>query len=142
MKTLKLFLFAFLLTGLSSVYAQDAKSQTGNSNENFATLHIYRNCPMGFAIVYDLFIEDRLIGRVKNKWYVPVRIYEEGVITLWAKTEVKKEQSVFVEFGKDYYVRCCVSMGAFVGHPHFELVDEQTGKSEIQKFSGKKKKNK
>jgi hypothetical protein len=112
-----------------------------NPEFNYAILHIYRrNDFYGSMVKYDLSINKNVICQVKNKWYETVKIDEEGLITLWAKTEAKKELPIIIEFGKEYYVRCSVTTGAFVGHPHLELVDEQIGKSEIQNIDGKKKK--
>ncbi|MCL2311287.1 MAG: DUF2846 domain-containing protein [Firmicutes bacterium] len=104
-----------------------------------AVLHIYRrNSHTGALVEYDLYVNDKSICRVKNKWKQSFDIYEEGVITLWASTEVRVELPIKIEPGKEYYIRCGISVGTFVGHPKLELVPEEIGKAEILALSGKK----
>jgi hypothetical protein len=67
-----------------------------------------------------------------------VKIDREGLITLWARTETKTELPIDIRFGNEYYIRCSISMGAFVGRPRLEQVDNKTGKLEIQSISDKK----
>lgn len=59
--------------------------------------------------------------------------------TLWAKTESKVEVPVDFEYGREYYLRCGVKMGAFVGRPTLELVDHTTGKLEFTTIKERKK---
>jgi hypothetical protein len=56
---------------------------------------------------------------------------------LWAKTETREEIPINIELGREYYVRCSVRMGAFVGRPQLELVDPQFGKYEFDKIPWK-----
>jgi hypothetical protein len=99
-----------------------------------ALLHIYRpGSMMGMAISYDLYLNEWVLFRVKNKSKTTVRITTPGTYTLWAKTEARGELPVNIEFGKEYYVRCGVSMGAFVGRPDLLLIDPQMGKMEFDK---------
>ena len=43
---------------------------------------------------------------------------------------------VMVSFGKEYYIRCGLEFGVVVGRPYLELVDEETGESEIASIQG------
>jgi hypothetical protein len=52
---------------------------------------------------------------------------------------LKTEIPIEIEFGKEYYIRCGVSMGAFVGKPSFTLVDNRTGKAEFDAIRMKKR---
>jgi hypothetical protein len=101
-------------------------------NADYALLHVYRYSGAGALVAYDLHLGDTVICRVKNKWKKTIRIRKDGLNTLWARTEVKEELPVNIKFGKEYYVRCGVTLGAFVGHPKLELVDNELGKSEYQ----------
>nr|NQU90035.1 hypothetical protein [Bacteroidota bacterium] len=89
--------------------------------------------------VQDAAPADAVICRVKNKFKTAITVTEEGKLTLWAKTESKTDLSINVEFGNEYYIRCGVSMGFFVGHPTPELVDSKTGKLEYESFKAKKR---
>lgn len=101
-------------------------------NADYALLHVYRHSGVGALISFDLHLGDTVICRVSNKYKKTVKIRKDGLNTLWARTEVKKELPINIKFGKEYYVRCGITMGAFVGHPKLELVDNQTGKAEFQ----------
>lgn len=107
-------------------------------NEGYAVLHIYRNSGMGAFVSYDLYLGDSVICRVSNKSKQSIKIKKDGLNTLWAKTEAKAELPININVGNEYYIRCSVKMGAFVGRPKLELVDNQTGKLEYQSIKSKK----
>jgi hypothetical protein len=98
---------------------------------DYAILHIYRNSGVGALVSYDLHLGDTTICRVKNRWKKSIKVKKDGYNTLWARTEAKKELPMKIEFGREYYIRCAVTMGAFVGHPSLELVDNISGKAEF-----------
>ncbi|MDR3219830.1 MAG: DUF2846 domain-containing protein [Dysgonamonadaceae bacterium] len=107
--------------------------------DDCALLHIYRPGSMaGMAISYTLRLDDEEIFRVKNKSKTTIRFTGGGAITLWAKTETKTELSMDIQLGKEYYVRCGVGMGAFVGRPKIEIVDNEKGQAEFNKIPAKK----
>lgn len=99
-------------------------------NVDYALLHIYRMSAAGFLVSYDLHLGDSVICRVQNNWKTTLRIRKDGYNSLWARTETKEEIPIKIEMGKEYYVRCGITLGAFVGHPKLELVDNSTGKVE------------
>ena len=57
--------------------------------------------------------------------------------SLWAKTEAKDEIPVDVKPGREYYIKCSIVMGAFVGRPKLELIDPKIGKIEFESFNAK-----
>ena len=101
-------------------------------NAGYALLHVYRRNGTGFLVNFDLHLGDSVICRVSNKWKTTLHISKDGLNSLWARTESKVEVPVNIKFGKEYYLRCGVTMGAFVGRPKLELVDNQTGKAEFE----------
>ena len=107
--------------------------------ENYAIINIYRPSGQGFLVGYNLYLGDSIICRVRDNFFQSVKIYKEGKNILWAKTEAKAEIPIKIEFGRIYFVRCGIDMGAFVGRPSLEIVDSNTGKSE---FSAMEKRNK
>jgi hypothetical protein len=108
-------------------------------NADYALLHVYRYGGTGALISYDLHLGDTLIGRVSSNWKKTIKITKDGLSTLWARTEAKAELPIDIQFGREYYVRCRVVMGAFVGRPKLELVNSQTGKMEFQSVKTKNK---
>lgn len=95
-----------------------------------AIFYVYRPSASGFLVSYDLHLGDTTICRVKNNYRTKIKIYKDGLNSIWAKTESKAEIPINVKIGKEYYVRCGISMGAFVGRPSIELVDKSIGENE------------
>lgn len=104
---------------------------------DYALLHVYRYSGAGAAVGYDLYLGDAVICRVKNNFKASIKVYKDGMNTLWAKTEAKKEVPVDFEIGKEYFLRCSVTMGAFVGHPHLEMIPAAIGRKEFEAFNAK-----
>lgn len=104
---------------------------------DYAVLNVYRYSGAGSLISYDLYLGDTVICRVMNSFKTTLHINKDGMNTLWAKTEAKDEIPVKLEFGKTYYLRCSISMGAIVGRPKLELIDAKTGKVEFESFNAK-----
>lgn len=102
-----------------------------------AIFYVYRPSGAGFAVSYDLHLGDTVICRVKNNYKTKIKIYKDGLNSIWAKTESKTEIPVDVKIGKEYFIRCGITMGAFVGHPSIELVDKSIGKSEFNSIKSK-----
>lgn len=104
---------------------------------DYAILNVYRYGGPGVLVGYDLFLGDSVICRVRNNFKTTIHIHKDGLNTLWARTEVKSEVPIDVKMGKEYYLRCGIGMGAFVGHPKLELIDSKTGKVEFTSFNAK-----
>jgi len=103
--------------------------------DDCALIHIYRKSSMaGAAVSYDLYLDDDKIFRVKNKSKTTIKITKEGMITLLAKTETTTKLPIEIKLGNEYYIRCGIKMGALVGRPKIEVVDNQTGKAEFKKI--------
>ncbi len=103
----------------------------------YALLHVYRNFPAGALISYNLYLGDSVIARVSNRWKRTLKIKKEGYNSLMARTEVKREIPIDIEFGKEYYLKCSVGMGAMIARPVLELVDSKQGKMEMESFKMK-----
>lgn len=121
----------------SLIVKADEPASSLPPDADYALLHVYRTSGTGPLINFDLHLGDTVICRVKNKWKETIMIKKEGLNSLWAKTEAKAEIPVKIEFGNEYYIRCSVTMGAFVGRPKLELVDRKTGKFEFDAIENK-----
>lgn len=104
---------------------------------DYAILNIYRYSGAGALVSYDLYLGDSVICRVKNNYKTTIHIKKDGLNSIWAKTEAKSEVPIDVKMGKEYYLRCGITMGAFVGRPKLELIDSKTGKLEFESFKAK-----
>lgn len=105
---------------------------------DYAILNVYRYSGAGALVSYNLYLGDSVICRVKNNFKTTLHIKKDGLNSLWAKTEAKSEVPIDVKMGKTYYLRCGITMGAFVGHPKLELIDSKTGKAEFESIKAKK----
>lgn len=115
-------------------YTTPEQSETVDSSlfgADYALFHIYRKGGTGFGVNYDLFLGDSAICRVSNNWKQTIKIRKDSYNSLWARTEATHEIPIKVEYGKEYYIRCKVVMGFFVGNPFFEIVDNKTGREEF-----------
>lgn len=119
-------------------YAVKADIDTILTNGDYAILHVYRTGGPGALVSYDLHLGDSTICRVKNNFCESIKINKEGLNSLWAKTESKSEIPIKIELGKAYYIRCGITMGAFVGRPKIEMIDETVGKREYNAIQQKK----
>ena len=107
------------------------------SDVDYAIINVYRYSGPGALVNYDLYLGDSVICRVKNNYKTTLHVKKDGLNTLWAKTEAKFEVPINVKTGKTYYVRCGITMGAFVGRPKIELIDSKTGKAEFESIKTK-----
>lgn len=104
---------------------------------DYAVINVYRFNGVGPIINYDLHLGDSVICRVKNNYKTSVQVKKTGMNSLWAKTEAKDEIPVDVKPGREYYIKCSIVMGAFVGRPKLELIDPKIGKIEFESFNAK-----
>jgi hypothetical protein len=112
---------------------------------DYALVNVYRTGGQGALVNFDLHLGDSVICRVKSNSAQSVKVYQEGLNTLWAKTESKTEIPVNIEFGRVYYVECAIRMGIMVGRPSIRIVDTNVGKpifTGIQEKKNKKKNKK
>ncbi len=110
-------------------------------NADYALLHIYRQSIFGALVCFDLHLGDTVLCRVCNKWKKTIKIRKEGLNILWARTEVKEELPINIQLGHEYFIRCSITIGAFVGHPKIELVNNQIGRAEFQSIKSDKSYN-
>ncbi len=106
---------------------------------DYAILNVYRYSGAGSLVSYDLYLGDSVICRVRNNFKTTLHIKKDGLNSLWAKTESKSEVPINVKMGKQYYLKCSIKMGAFVGRPNIELVDNSIGETEFSSFNAKNK---
>ncbi len=104
---------------------------------NYSLLHVYRLAGRGALVTYMVHLGDRDLCRATQGTYETIMITEEGQNELWAQTESKTTVPINIEHGKEYYLRCSVSMGFMVGRPSLVLVDKVTGKAEFDALQRK-----
>jgi hypothetical protein len=102
-------------------------------DQSYALIHFYRpRFDFGYAISYKMHLNDSAVCKVKHGCAQTIRIDHPECYNLNAKTESGFDLNLCVEAGEEYYIRCGVSMGAFIGRPYFSLVDKNRGRSEMR----------
>ena len=101
-----------------------------SGHPDYAVLYFYRHSGAGALINYDVSIGETKVYRAKVNTKAEVKVYEEGDYEIWARTETKASIPLHIEPGHEYYIRCSVTVGAFVGRPLIEQVSFAEGKSE------------
>ncbi|MDP4291882.1 MAG: hypothetical protein Q8908_12435 [Bacteroidota bacterium] len=104
---------------------------------DYAVINVYRYSGVGSILSFDVHLCDSVICRVKNNYKTSVKVKKDGLNSLWAKTESKSEVPIDIKLGHQYYLKCSIVLGAFVGRPKLELVDWKTGKAEFESFKAK-----
>ena len=104
---------------------------TGTS---YALLHLYRPGRLaGFAIGYDVRLNDSVVYRASNGSRLDLRRTRPGRVLLSAKTEARTELTLDLQPGREYYVRCTIGVGALVGRPHLTQVSGAEGQREADR---------
>ncbi len=98
---------------------------------NKARIYFYRPDTMfGAAITSDITLNGRVVGRSERGSFFYVD-ETPGKCLVSTSTEVEKQLTFTAAAGETRYVRTSVSFGVLVGRINAELVNTETGKSEI-----------
>jgi len=118
-----------VITSVSTTQQVDSTTITSaNDSTKYALLYVYR--PRNFVgsiMSYKLKVsngtyKEMVVGSVKNNMKFVVKLYQEGPTEIYAQTEAKTVVKLNVKFGSSYYLKCGISMGAFVGRPALDLI--------------------
>jgi len=123
------------------IYLSNIENEVDSAmmNADYALVHLYRPSGTGALIDYDVYLNKVVIATMSSNSYKTVAFKNEGLVTLWAKTESKSEVKIDIKHGKHYYVRCEMTMGVLIGRPNLVLVDNRTGKIEFEAIKNRKK---
>lgn len=137
MRQFSSFLFVFMLLFCLSGCAtngpkfSEMASSLSMLQTDMGRIYFYRTALLGAAVQPDVKLNGEIIGSaVPNGFFYVDK--PSGDYTIETSTEVDRRLSLILEPGQTRYVRLNISMGFFVGHVYPELVDNETGKEEIQ----------
>lgn len=111
-----------------------------SEHPDYAMLYFFRSSGAGALVSYDVHLGDSTVCRMGPNTTGAIKVESAGRFEVWARTESKVSLPLDIELGKDYYIECSVSMGAFVGRPAFSLCDRAGGKSAYESILRKKSK--
>jgi hypothetical protein len=145
-KKIALFTIATVfLAGCSSVpmesdAAANLAKEFNPPSANNAGLYLYRDSFGGKALKKDILVDDKCIGETADA----VFFYEEVAGDEEHKISTESEFSpndllLFVESGKNYFIRQYMKMGVFVGGANLESVPEEQGKAAVKPLGMAKK---
>ncbi len=104
-------------------------------DSSYALVHVYRpRSSFGWAINYKLHQDEEEIFKIKNGTYETIRIDKPECYRFWASTETMTEIKLCIKGGEEYFLKCGVDLGAFIGRPRIILVDKSLGRSETEKL--------
>lgn len=102
---------------------------------DYAVIYFYRLSGIGPLVTYNAHVGETSVYRAKVKSAAEVKVYEAGPVEIWGRTETKSSFPLNIQLGEEYYVRCSVTMGLFVGEPKLELMPEEVGYAEYMAAS-------
>ena len=133
-------LSALLMTGCASVnmsskQESDKAKEFGAPSTGQSGLYIYRNSFVGKALKKDIWVDGTCVGESAPD----VFFYKQVEGSKQHKIETESEFSpnaleLFMEAGKNYFVRQYIKMGAFVGGANLEQIAEDQGKADVAKL--------
>ncbi len=101
---------------------------------NYSVLHLYRPSGAGFLVTYQVNLGDTALCRMENNTYNSVNVTNINDSIIWARTEVKVKTPIKLEKGNEYFIKCMIGTGFFVGRPVIEVVDNNIGYYEFKKI--------
>ena len=120
-----------------SALSDDTSDQVVSAHPDYAVIYFYRESGAGALVSYDVYVENTKVYRSKPNTQAEVKLYEEGEVKVWAKTEAKEVLPMTIKKGKDYYIRTSVSAGIMIGRPRIEIVFSEAGKREYESSKSK-----
>ena len=135
-----LVLTALMLTGCASVNMaskeeSDKAKQFNAPSAGNAGLYVYRNSIVGKALKKDIWIDGKCLGESASD----VFFYTEVEGGKKHKIETESEFSpnaleLFMEAGKNYFIRQFIRFGAFVGGADLEQIQDEQAKADVAKL--------
>lgn len=133
-------LTALMLTGCASVNMaskedSDKAKQFNAPSAGNAGLYVYRNSIVGKALKKDIWIDGKCLGESASD----VFFYTEVEGGKKHKVETESEFSpnaleLFMEAGKNYFIRQFIKFGAFVGGADLEQIQDEQAKADVAKL--------
>lgn len=131
---------AAILTGCASVNmasqtASDQAKKFSPPSDGKAGLYVYRDSFVGQALKKDIYVNGECLGESASD----VFFYKEVEGNKQHKIETESEFSpnaleVFMDTGKNYFIRQFIKLGAFVGGADLEQIPEEKAKTAIAKL--------
>ena len=134
-----------LFAGCSSVpmendAAANLAKEFNPPSANNAGLYIYRDSFAGKALKKDLLVDGKCIGETADDVFFYEEVVGEEEHTVSTESEFSpNDLLLFVESGKNYFIRQYIKLGFFVGGANLERVSDEKGKEAVKTLGMAKK---
>ncbi len=133
-------LSSLLFTGCASVKmeskeaSQKAKEFTKPTTGQ-AGLYVFRDSFVGKALKKDIFVDGKCIGESAPDVFFRTEVAGNKDHAISTESEFSPNTlSLFMEAGKNYFIRQYIKIGVFVGGAGVELIPEAEGKAAVSKL--------
>ena len=120
-----------------SVLSGEMSDMEVSTHPDYAVIYFYRESGTGALVSYDVYVGDTKVYRSRPDTKAEVKLYEDGDVEVWAKTESKEVLPLTVKKGMDYYIRTSVSPGIMIGRPDMEILSSEAGRVEYESIKDK-----
>ena len=120
-----------------SVLSDNISDMEVSTHPDYAVIYFYRESGAGALVSYDVYVGDTKVYRSRPDTKAEVKLYEDGDVEVWAKTESKEVLPLTVRKGMDYYIRTSVSPGIMIGRPDMEILSSEAGRVEYESIKDK-----
>lgn len=133
-------LSALTLTGCASVNMasqeeSDKAKRFSAPSEGKAGLYVYRNSFVGQALKKDIWVDGNCLGESAANVFFYTQVDGGKKHKIETESEFSPNAlEVFMEAGKNYFVRQFIKLGAFVGGADLEEIPEEQGKADVAKL--------
>jgi len=130
---LRLFIFViiWLLSGCAyspvASVAQDSKAKDFNTSPHKASLYIYRNETLYYAVPMTVSVNGKVLGTTAGHKYFRLSL-RPGKYTIESSAENLAKLTLTVEAGKNYFIWQEAKIGLLTGRSLLHQVDEETGR--------------
>lgn len=124
--------------------SDEALAQLNDKNKSklpqdadYAVVYFYRPFNnLGGVLGYKINVDnDSVVGRMRNGEKFEFHTKKFGKQVFYGQIETREQVTIDLERGQEYYVRCGIKTGTFVGRPELTYVENYIGRKEYSETS-------
>lgn len=133
-------LSALVLTGCASVNMaskeeSDKLKQFNAPSGGTSGVYVYRNSFVGKALKKDIWVDGKCLGESAPDVFFYTQVEGGKKHKIETESEFSPNSlEVFMDAGKNYFIRQFIKMGAFVGGADLEQIPEEQAKADVAKL--------
>lgn len=132
---------SLILSSCASTFQYNKIAQPNSNDKEMATIYVLRPSSFGSAIKFEIYQDEKLIGKLGPKSYLAWTLKLDGKeLTIMSKSENKDMLTINPQAGKTYYIKQKVKMGIAIARTGLEFIEENEGKEILRKLKAPKSK--